>query len=132
MRIWRKVPVVTSPLDRIQLHLPIKPPPPLHDLVQPTHPRPLLLAPTPDPPAPMTITLELEPPVVRHSAVNGKETIINVRSTAPPPQTTQSTQPLSSSSAKSTNLLQNFIEAFKEVESYRYVRRDRGSCSGTC
>lgn len=67
----------------------------------------------------MTITLE---PSVRHSAVIGKETIVNPRLTAPPP-TAQSDQPLNSSPAKSTNLLQNFIEAFKEVESYRYVRR---------
>ena len=64
----------------------------------------------------MTITLE---PSVRHSAASGKEAIVGPRLTAPPPQTTQSDQPLSSSSAKSTNLLQNFIEAFKEIESYR-------------
>jgi len=83
-------------------------------------------------PFPMTITLELEP-LVRLSAIGGKETIVNIRPAAPPPQTAQPDQPLTSRSAKSTNLLQNFIESFKEVESYRYVRRRDCSCSaGTC
>ena len=79
----------------------------------------------------MTITLELEP-LVRLSAVGGKETIVNIRPAPPPPQTTPPEQPLPSRSAKSTNLLRNFVEAFKEVESYRYVRRDWKCSGGTC
>ena len=71
----------------------------------------------------MTITLE---PLIRQTtaAAGGKDAIVNSRSAPPPQHTTQTDQPLNSSPAKSTNLLQNFIEAFKEVESYRYVRRD--------
>lgn len=69
----------------------------------------------------MTITLE---PIVRHSPADGKGTIVVSRSAPPPPHTTQSDKPLNPSSAKATNLLQNFIEAYKEVDSYRYVRRD--------
>lgn len=70
----------------------------------------------------MTITLE---PLVRRLTLHGKETISNAR---PLPQTTHSDQRLNPSPAKSTDLLQRFIEAFKEVESYRYARRD-WSCS---
>jgi len=66
----------------------------------------------PDSPVLMTITLE---PLVRHSTVSGKETIINVR----PPHTIHSEHPLNPSPAKSTNLLQRFVEDFKEVDSYR-------------
>jgi len=74
----------------------------------------------------MTITLE---PLVRHSAVHGKEAIVHTRSVPPPPpQTTRSDQPLNSSPARSTNLLRTFIEGFKEVDSYRCVRRDRLCC----
>jgi hypothetical protein len=69
------------------------------------------------------MTINIEPPA-RHSVVNGKETIADVRPAPALPRTTHSDQPLNSSPAKSTNLLQNFIEAFKEVESYRYVQRD--------
>ena len=69
----------------------------------------------------MTILPE---PVVRQSPVNAKEPIPLSRSAPPQPQTTQSDQPLNSSSAKATDLLQRFIEAYNEVESYRYVRRD--------
>ena len=98
-------------------NLPALIPPPI---LQPEHP-----------PLPMTITLELEP-LVRLSAVGAKETIVNIRPAAPSPQTTQPDQPLTPRSAKSTNLLQNFIESFKEVESYRYVRRDRSCFDGTC
>ena len=79
----------------------------------------------------MTITLELEP-LVRLSAVSAKEAIVNIRPAPPPPQTTQPDQPLPSRSAKSTNLLQSFIEGFKEVDSYRYVRRDWSCSDGTC
>lgn len=71
----------------------------------------------------MTITLE---PLVRRLTIHGKETISNAR---PLPQTTHSDQRLNPSPAKSTDLLRRFIEAFKEVESYRYARRD-WSCSG--
>lgn len=67
----------------------------------------------PDSPVLMTIALE---PSVRHSTISGKETIVNV---LPPPHTTHSEQPLNSSPAKSTNLLQRFVEDFKEVDSYR-------------
>lgn len=69
----------------------------------------------------MTITLE---PLVRHSLANGKETIVVSRPAPPQPHITKSDQSLNASPAKATNLLQSFIEAYKEVESYRYVRRD--------
>jgi hypothetical protein len=75
------------------------------------------------------MTITLEPSIRQTPAVGGgKEAIANPRSAPPPQYTTQTDQPLNPSPAKSTNLLQNFIEAYKEVESYRYVRRDR-SCS---
>ena len=73
----------------------------------------------------MTSTLE---PLVHQSPTNGKETTIVPTPVPPQPCTTQSVQPLNSTSAKATNLLQSFLEAYKEVESYRYVRRD-WSCS---
>lgn len=73
----------------------------------------------------MTITLE---PLVRHSPANGKETIVVSRPTPPQPHVTQQDRPLNSNPAKSTDLLQRFIEAYSEVKSYRYVRRD-WSCS---
>jgi len=63
----------------------------------------------------MTITLE---PLIRRSTVSGKEAVVNVN-VQPPPHATHSDQPLNSSPAKSTNLLQRFVEDFKEVESYR-------------
>lgn len=84
---------------------------------------------TPDSPILMTITLE---PLVRHSTLGGKDVLVTARPTPTLPQTTQTDQPLNSSPAKSTSLLQGFIEAFKEVESYRYVRRNQRLCSGTC
>jgi phenylalanine ammonia-lyase len=65
----------------------------------------------------MTITLE---PVVRRSTISGKEAIAIAQSVPqPPPTTTRPDQPLASTPAKATNLLQNFIESFKEVDSYR-------------
>lgn len=69
----------------------------------------------------MTITLE---PVVRRSTISGKEAIAIAQAVPqPPPTTTRPDQPLASTPAKATNLLQNFIEAYKEVDSYRYVSR---------
>ena len=109
---------------------PIKPPPPSLSMVSPNLPS-LLSSSIPrskrtsDPSVLMTITLE---PLVRLSPANGKETILVSRPVPPQPRATQSDQPLNSTPARATNLLQSFIEAYKEVESFRYVRRD-WSCS---
>ena len=74
---------------------------------------PLLSKNIPDSPVLMTITLE---PLVRRSTISSKETILNV---LPPLRATHPDHPLTSSPAKSTNLLQRFIEDFREVESYQ-------------
>ena len=74
---------------------------------------PPLSKPIPDPSVLMTITLE---PLVRRSTASGKDAILNV---LPPLRATHPDQPLTSTSAKSTNLLQRFIEDFNEIESYQ-------------
>lgn len=66
----------------------------------------------------MTITIESS---TRRPTLSSKDAIVNARSPQPQPQppAPKPSQPLNSSSAKSTNLLQNFIEAYREVEACR-------------
>ena len=74
---------------------------------------PLLSKTIPDSPVLMTIPLG---PLIRRSAVRGRGPAFNV---LPLLRAAHPDRPLTSSPAKSTNLLQRFIKDFKEIESYR-------------